>query len=197
MATLILNTVGTMLGGPIGGAIGAFVGQSIDQQLFGPGQRRGPRLGDLSVQSSTYDSPIPRVFGTMRVAGSIIWATDLQEHSNTEASKGQPDSISYSYSASFAVALSSRPVTDIGRIWADGKLIRDADGQFAVATEFRLLSGSEDQDVDRLPRALDGFDQGDNARFRLDDQLHDVTSGACLSASRPIRRRPYRRGPSP
>jgi hypothetical protein len=157
MATLILNTVGTMLGGPIGGAIGAFVGQSIDQQLFGPGPRRGPRLGDLSVQSSTYDSPIPRVFGTMRVAGSIIWATDLQEHSNTEASKGQPDSISYSYSASFAVALSSRPVTDIGRIWADGKLIRDADGQFAVATEFRLLSGSEDQDVDPLIASIEGI----------------------------------------
>jgi hypothetical protein len=158
MATLVLNTVGTMLGGPIGGAIGAFIGQSIDQQLFGPGPRRGPRLGDLSVQTSSYGSAIPRVFGTMRVAGTVIWATELQEQTNTQSAKGQPDSITYSYSVSFAVALSSRAISNIGRIWADGKLIRDADGQFAAATEFRLLDGSEEQDVDPLIASIEGLE---------------------------------------
>ncbi len=54
MATLVLTTVGTALGGPIGGALGSLVGQSIDQDLFGPGMRRGPRLGDLAVQTSSY-----------------------------------------------------------------------------------------------------------------------------------------------
>jgi hypothetical protein len=157
MATLVLNTIGTMLGGPIGGAIGAFVGQSIDQQLFGPGPRRGPRLGDLSVQTSSYGSAIPKIFGTMRIAGTIIWATDLQEQSNTEATKGQPDAVAYSYSASFAVALSSRPIANIGRIWADGKLIRDSDGQFAVATGFRFLDGSEEQDPDPLIASVEGL----------------------------------------
>ena len=77
MATLVLSTVGTMLGGPVGGAIGSLLGQSIDQQLLGTGPRHGPRLGDLSVQSSSYGSPIPKLFGTMRVAGSIVWSTDL------------------------------------------------------------------------------------------------------------------------
>ena len=157
MATLVLSTVGTMLGGPVGGAIGSLLGQSIDQQLLGPGPRRGPRLGDLSVQSSSYGSPIPRLFGTMRVAGSIIWSTDLQEQSQTETAKSQPETITYSYSASFAVALSARPIVGIGRIWADGKLIRNADGAFSVSTGFRIYNGSEDQQPDPLIASTEGI----------------------------------------
>jgi hypothetical protein len=158
MATLVLSTVGTILGGPIGGAIGSFVGQSIDQQLFGPGARHGPRLGDLSVQTSSYGSAIPQIFGKMRVAGTIVWATDLQEQADTQCAKGQPDTVTYSYSASFAVALSSRRIADVGRIWADGKLIRDSEGQFAVATGFRVHDGSEEQEVDPLIAAIEGID---------------------------------------
>ncbi|MBS0479048.1 MAG: hypothetical protein JSR79_07100, partial [Proteobacteria bacterium] len=79
MATLILTAVGTAIGGPVGGAIGALVGQRIDGDLFRPKGREGPRLTDLKLQTSSYDSQIPRVFGTMRVAGCVIWSTDLIE----------------------------------------------------------------------------------------------------------------------
>jgi hypothetical protein len=157
MATLVLNTVGTMLGGPIGGAIGSLVGQTIDQQLFGPGARHGPRLGELAVQTSSYGSAIPKIFGTMRVAGTIVWATDLQEQADTQSAKGQPDTVTYSYSASFAVALSARAIARVGRIWADGKLIRDSSGQFAVSTDFRCYEGSEDQQPDPLIAAVEGI----------------------------------------
>src|SRR3954454_827800 len=102
MATLVLSTVGTVLGGPIGGAIGALVGQSIDQELLAPASR-GPRVGDLSVQTSSYGMQIPRMYGTMRVAGSVVWSTDLVQSSQTTGAKGQPD-VTYSYSVSFAVA---------------------------------------------------------------------------------------------
>jgi hypothetical protein len=94
----------------------------------------------------------------MRVAGSIVWSTDLQEASQSEGAKGQPDSVTYSYSASFAVALSSRRINDVKRIWADGKLIRTADGEFAVSTGFRLWNGSEDQSVDPLISSIEGVD---------------------------------------
>ena len=90
MATLALSTVGTLFGGPVGGAIGSLVGQSIDQQIFGS-PRRGPRLGDLSVQTSSYGTQIPRIYGTMRVAGSIVWSTDLVQSGETSGAKGQPD----------------------------------------------------------------------------------------------------------
>jgi hypothetical protein len=156
MATLVLSTVGALLGGPVGGAIGSLVGQSIDQQLFGS-PRRGPRLGDLSVQTSSYGTQIPRIYGTMRVAGSIIWATDLVESSQTSGAKGQPDT-TFSYSVSFAVALSSRPLLEIRRIWADGKLLRGEDGDFKVSTEFRFHDGSEAQGLDPLIASLEGTD---------------------------------------
>jgi hypothetical protein len=155
LATLVLSTVGTALGGPIGSAIGALIGQSIDQQLLG-GPSRGPRLGDLSVQTSSYGTQVPRIYGTMRVAGSIVWATDLAESSATSGAKGQPDTI-FSYSVSFAVAVSSRPVSTIGRIWADGKLLRGQAGDFKVPVTFRFHDGSENQAIDPLIGSIEGI----------------------------------------
>jgi hypothetical protein len=156
LATLVLSTVGTVLGGPVGSAIGALIGQSIDQQLLG-GSSRSPRLGDLSVQTSSYGTQVPRIYGTMRVAGSVVWATDLTESSATSGAKGQPDTV-FSYSVSFAVALSSRPISAIRRIWADGKLIRGDDGVFKVPTGFRVHEGGEDQEMDPLIGSAEGIE---------------------------------------
>ncbi len=159
MATLILTAVGTAVGGPIGGAIGAVIGQQLDQRIFAPKARQGPRLGDLAVQTSTYGVAIPKIFGRMRVAGSVIWSTDLIEHRATSGGgKGRPKTVSSSYSASFAVALSARPVGAVARIWADGKLLRGAAGDFKSATGFRLHEGGEDQPADPLIAAAEGAD---------------------------------------
>ena len=155
MATLVLSTVGTVLGGPLGSAIGALIGQSIDQELLAP-SRRGPRIGDLTVQSSSYGTQIPRVYGTMRVAGSVVWSTDLIEHSQTGGAKGQPD-VTYSYTVSFAVALSSRQAVSVRRIWADGKLLRGAAGDFKTGGKFRFYDGGEDQIIDPLIGSVEGI----------------------------------------
>ncbi len=160
MATLTLTAVGTAIGGPIGGAVGAILGQRIDQAVLGPKARHGPRLGDLAVQTSTYGTAIPKLFGTMRVAGTVIWATDLNETRSTSGGgKGQPKTVSYSYAASFAVALSGRPIRAVRRIWADGKLLRGAAGDFKSATRFRLYPGDEDQAVDPLIASAEGVGQ--------------------------------------
>lgn len=150
MATLVLTAVGTAISGPLAGALGAIVGQQIDQNiLFKPKGREGPRLQDLAIQTSSYGSQIPRIFGTMRVAGTVVWATNLKEtRSSQGGGKGRPSSAVYSYSACFAVALSSREVRQIGRIWADGKILRGGAGDFKTPCEFRFLSGSEDQQPD-------------------------------------------------
>lgn len=155
MATLVLSTIGNALGGPAGGAIGALVGQSIDQQLLGP-PTRGPRLGDLKVQSSSYGTQIPRVYGRMRVAGTVVWATDLVESSQASGAKGSAG-MTYSYSVSLAVALSSRPVQSIGRIWADGKLLRGAAGDLKVSTKLRFYPGDEDQEIDPFIASAEGI----------------------------------------
>lgn len=157
MATLLLTVVGTVFGGPIGGAIGAIAGQALDAQLFKGPNREGPRLSDLSVQTSSYGTQIPLIFGTMRVAGTVIWSTDLVENRSTRSNgKGQPGTNTYSYSASFAVLLSARRVARIGRIWADGNLLRGADGDFKTMTGFRLHHGEEGQSPDPLIAAAEG-----------------------------------------
>ncbi|WP_223262631.1 phage tail protein [Sphingobium sp. SCG-1] len=151
---------GDCAGGPIGGAIGALAGRAFDSAvLLKPKGRRGPRLQDLAVQTSTYGSQIPKLFGAMRVAGTVIWATDLQETKNKNGGgKGQPSVTTYSYSASFAVALSARRVLSIGRIWADGNLLRGVAGDFKTELgAFRLHDGGADQAVDPLMAAAEGI----------------------------------------
>lgn len=157
MATLVLSTAGTALLGPVGGVIGALIGQQVDNELFRPGGREGPRLNDLRLQTSSYGAPLPKIFGMMRVAGTVVWATDLQEDRNREGGgKGRPSTTTYSYSASFAVALSARPIRAVHRIWADGKLLRGAAGDFKSETVFRLHLGTEDQAVDPLIASAEG-----------------------------------------
>ncbi|MBB5705433.1 phage tail protein [Sphingopyxis panaciterrulae] len=151
MATLVLTVVGGIVGGPVGAALGAAIGRQADAAIFAPKGREGPRLADLKVQASTYGQQIPRLFGTMRVAGSVVWATDLIERrTKSGGGKGRPSVTEYSYAVSLAVALSSRRVRRIGRIWADGNLLRGASGSFRERCTFRWHDGSEDQAVDPL-----------------------------------------------
>ena len=151
MATLVLTAVGSAIGGPIGGALGSIIGQQVDRAIFAPKAREGARLKELEVQTSSYGSSVPAIFGVMRVAGTVIWATDLVERRvKNGGGKGRPSTFNYSYSVSLAVALSSRPIVRIGRIWADGNLLRGTSGDLKVDTQFRFHNGYEDQPIDPL-----------------------------------------------
>ncbi|PCD01969.1 hypothetical protein COC42_10750 [Sphingomonas spermidinifaciens] len=178
MATLILTTVGTIVGGPIGGAIGAIAGQAVDRAVFRPAARQGPRLNELAVQTSSYGSEIPQLFGTMRVAGTVIWATDLIETQSTDGGgKGAPHTVRYSYSASFAVLLSARPIRTVRRIWADGKLLRGVGGGFTAETGFRLHTGGEDQAADPLIASAVGAERA----MAMRGQAYAVFEGLALA----------------
>ncbi len=156
MATLILSAVGTAVGGPVGGAVGALLGRAADGAVIGAPGREGPRLTELAVTTSSYGQPVPRVYGTMRLPGTIVWATDLRESSETTGGKGRPDTTIYSYSMSFAVALSSRPIGSIGRIWADGALLRGSAGDLKVGGTMRLYRGHGHEPIDPLVVAAEG-----------------------------------------
>ena len=157
MATLVLTALGTAIGGPIGASIGALIGQQVDARIFRPGGREGPRLRELTISTSSYGQPIPRQFGRMRVAGTVIWSTDLVESTRKEKGrKGQPSTTVYAYSASFAVALSSTPIARIGRIWADGNLLRGAQDDLKVGGTLRIYRGFGDDRVDPLIAAAKG-----------------------------------------
>ncbi|MBY8977411.1 glycoside hydrolase TIM-barrel-like domain-containing protein [Rhodobacteraceae bacterium NNCM2] len=169
MATLVLGAVGTAIGGSIGGsilgvsaaAIGGFVGSTIGMVVdnwivssMTPAQKiEGARLENLRITSSTEGAVIPRLYGRMRIGGNIIWATDFRERKKTKTQGGggkgggggkKVKTTEYFYYASFAVALCEGPITGIGRVWADGKLL-DTSG-----VTWRWYPGDEIQQPDPL-----------------------------------------------
>lgn len=168
MATMILGTAGTVLGGPLGGAIGFALGSALDQTLFFDSDtgRERPSRSDSQVQNSAYGAPVPLVFGRARMAGNVIWSTGIRETLGDSAQLrggkgGAPagSTAERSYSASFAVAFSGRPLLRIERIWADGKLLRDAQGGVLVPFRMRFHSGTESQLPDPLIEAEAGAGQ--------------------------------------
>ena len=160
MATLVLTAVGSAIGGPIGGAIGGAIGRQIDAEIFAPPARQGSRLKELAVQTSSYGTQIPAIFGVMRVAGTVIWSTDLiEERTKSGGGKGRPATVNYSYRVSLAVALSSRPIARVGRIWADGNLIRGGQGDFKIDVQMRVYEGHENQQPDPLLASAEALGQ--------------------------------------
>ncbi|WP_226576813.1 baseplate multidomain protein megatron [Acuticoccus sediminis] len=161
MATLVLQAAGQAVGGLLGpvGAIvgraaGALAGNMIDQRLFGESSTRSVgRIDDVSVQTASEGNPIPKVYGRMRLAGTVIWATDFQEHTRTSAVGGKgggPKVREYSYTANFAVGLCEGPIARVGRVWADGEPI-DLQG-----VNWRVYTGDEEQLPDPLIEAVEG-----------------------------------------
>ncbi|MGR3435845.1 MAG: baseplate multidomain protein megatron [Shimia sp.] len=166
MATLVLGAAGAAIGGSIGGAIlgvsaatiGGFIGSTIGSVVdswivssLAPTQRiEGPRLDSLRITASTEGAVIPRVYGRMRMGGNVIWATDFREETKTTTQGGgkggggggKVKTTEYLYYASFAVALCEGPITGIGRIWADGKLLDTA------GITWRWYPGDESQTAD-------------------------------------------------
>ncbi len=171
MATLVLQAAGSVLGGFLGGPVGAVVGRAIggiagsfvDEAILGSATRKveGPRINRLQVLSSTPGTAIPKIYGRMRVAGQIIWATRFEEVISTRSEKsgskggigGKKTKITeYSYYANFAVGLCQGKINRIGRVWADGKEIDP--GQY----NYRIYDGAGDQQPDSLIIAKEGSD---------------------------------------
>ncbi|MFZ3035393.1 MAG: hypothetical protein WA138_15435, partial [Parvibaculum sp.] len=176
MATLVLSAAGSFVGSALlpeglnilgaqisgaalGSAVGAGLGAYVDAKFFGPtmASGQGPRLSDLRVMASSEGAPVPRLYGRARLAGQVIWATQYKEHSSTTSAGGGKGGggsggsyTEYSYSVSLAVALAEGPVTRIGRIWADGKLLDLSN------ISWRLNKGEETQAVDPLIEAVEG-----------------------------------------
>jgi len=161
----LIPGVGTAIGWAIGSALGGLIFRAKGPQV------EGPRLEDLTVQTSVYGQPIPRYWGTYRAAGNLIWTDGITEtsHEEKQGGKGGPSATytTYTYSASFAVAFGAGPIAAIRRLWADGKLLYDvsddADIETVMATQaaaeaFRFYAGSESQERDPLIEAIEGAD---------------------------------------
>jgi hypothetical protein len=119
--------IGTVIGFAIGAIVGAFLFPTKQANI----RTEGPRLQELKIQSSTYGQAIPVIYGTMRIAGNILWASQVREtaHEDTTTigkgggSKSQEVvNTTYTYSVSLAIGLCQGPIVGIRRVWANGKL---------------------------------------------------------------------------
>ncbi len=118
------------------------------------------RLEDLSVQTSAYNKVIPLVYGKIRIAGNIIWATDIIESINeyTEQYKiggkfgrtTQQTTIEYTYYANLAVAICRGEIDAIVNIWADTELIN------INSMSHTIYNGTEDQKPDPYIESFTG-----------------------------------------
>lgn len=175
-----MSTVGQAVGGIVGGVVGFFasgfnpmgavygaqIGMMAGGYLDPPKgpTMKGPRLSDLSVQTSTYGSPLPRIYGQYGTFGNIIWLENnkLKEvvRKTEQGGKGGASTTTvktYEYYATFAVSLSDTkptgPMAGVKRIWIGGELFYNAgsDDRSTIAASnsasnlFRFYSGSETQ----------------------------------------------------
>lgn len=167
--------VGFLIGGPSGAKWGFLLGGALDQQ--DRLDQTGPRLSDLTVQTSQEGTPLATLYGTLRVSGNVIWSTGLEEVRHQEESGGGSggggSSTTYSYRTDVAVALCAGEITGIRRIWGDGKLIYDIGDSADYATltastarakSLRIYPGSESQLPDPLIEAVEGA--GNTPAFR-------------------------------
>jgi hypothetical protein len=88
-----------------------------------------PELTDFEIQSSAYGRAIPKVFGTVRLAGSIVAAGPVTRRTREERQgKGSASSAStvteVEHFRSFAVLLCEGQA-DLLRVWADKQLVVD------------------------------------------------------------------------
>ena len=178
---VIGNFIAPGVGGAIGGALGSALGGALFPQQLPTIE--GPQLEDKNIQLSTYGKAIPIPFGTVRMAGNVIWSTPLRE-TRSETDQGgkgggpQQTTVSYTYDVDAAIAI-GEPATfgglidSIRRMWVNGVLVWDA-----RAFDDPNVLASYDGDTDAILRARSGSEiQADSFVFYHGDetQLPDAT----------------------
>ena len=167
MSSTILPQAGKLLGGSIGGPIGSIIGQTLgknlgkelDKELFKKnfGPMVGHRLGEITTQTANYGGSIPIIFGTVKLAGNIIWASKIKEHRDDyyqRQSKFSGRSLfasKFSCSVSLAIAIAEGEISEILRVWANDRLIDPKN------SNYRFYNGSEKQMPDPLIESHCGY----------------------------------------
>jgi hypothetical protein len=177
-------STGQIIGGVVGAVASFFVpgasmlvyasiGSAIGGALVPPKgpTLKGPRLEDLTVQTSTYGAVIPRAYGNVRINGNILWLennalkeTVTKKKSGGKGGGGSSTTKNYTYSATFAVGLCRGPIAGVKRIWVGPDLVYDAgstdpatiEASNAAAEGFSVYTGTDTQTPDARMQATLG-----------------------------------------
>lgn len=163
----LLGGGGSSKGGGFNWAsLGMTVGLNILSGLLGGTQViHGPRLADRSIQLADAGSPIPKIYGTHRTAGTLVWTppTGLVEKARSTTSGGgllsyfglgapKTRTIKYEYFFTGAILISkvpwNTPITRIRRISYNAEPIYFNDG--IVENGYGVDVTVEDEDLSPL-----------------------------------------------
>jgi hypothetical protein len=159
MSSSIFPNIGQFIGKTFAGSLGGFIGKEFDKEFFGKAKpaKIGLRLKDYTLQTATYGRAIPIIYGTVKLAGNIIWASKISENRENfyqrRSKFGGKHLVAsqFNYSISLAIAIAEGEIDEILRVWANDKLVDPKQ------SNYRFYKGDEEQMPDPLIEAHLGY----------------------------------------
>lgn len=155
-----LIVVGTVVGAYFGNPqLGFVLGSLAGSALFPTQLPAGPRITDNRTTTATVGQPVPIVFGTADVAGTVIWLAPYVEHSSG-GGKGGPTQETFNYTQSIAIGLCERvddnadptigAIAGLSRVWENGAIVYDIRPQQQANTFLNTVAETDLQYENRL-----------------------------------------------
>lgn len=212
-AGFVVGIVGAIVGAVVGGVVGfygggypgavagagygAFYGFQIGALVGGVGtavffpERSNlhlpppPQPHETRLQFSSWGMAIPIQYGSGRMAGNIIYMSDITE--TITRSKHRQDGVRYyemvrTYTATFAIAFCEAPATGwVNRIWVNNKVFVDYNGDSVgiVDPGIPLYGGLTGNVAISISRSLGSF----NIHMGYETQTHDSSIAAIIGAA--------------
>jgi hypothetical protein len=119
---------GAMIGASLGGMAGGVAGSVLWPEKVNPEFPPPPQPNENRTQISTYGTSIPIVYESSRLAGNIIYMSDV--NNTVVRTSHRQDGVRYyeivqTYTSTFAIAFCEGQVESISRIWLNGKVFAD------------------------------------------------------------------------
>ena len=162
----IINTIKESIAKLLSSELSNITNQDIQTHILGNNTQTKhiPKINHLKIQTSTYGKMIPMLYGSMRIAGNIIWMDkikittdeDIVIINNPNKKPTTHSSTEYKYSTSLAIAICKGYVKKISKIWANSQLLD------LNTLKYRFYQGTEDQEPDSLMLKL----MGDTPAYR-------------------------------
>lgn len=119
---------GFSLGYSLGNLWGTFIGNTFFRDTPHLNMEPPPRPMENRVQTSTWGTAIPIQYGCGRMAGNVVYMSDIVETVNRSRHRQEGTryyEMEQLYTCTFAVAFCEGPVENISRIWLNRKVFAD------------------------------------------------------------------------
>lgn len=136
------------------------LGSLIGSALFPTQLPAGPRITDNRTTTATIGEPVPILFGTADLAGTVIELGPLVEHSSEQGGKGGPEQKVFNYTQTIAIGLCERvddsadptigAIGGVTRIWENGTIVYDIRPQQQANTALGFVAETDEQYANRL-----------------------------------------------